>query len=152
MLKKLLGSVFGTRHERERKRVQPIVAEITEIGKRLTSLSDAELQGQTAKFRGILAARSSELAARIAELKEQKKLAPAAAEHERLDNELSGLDGAGGVEKEYRDTIAEALDDILPEAFATVREAARRLVGTTVSVTGQDLAWDMVHYDVQMIG
>ena len=79
MLKKLLGSVFGTRHERERKRVQPIVAEITEIGKRLTSLSDAELQGQTAKVRGILAERSSEVAARIAELKEQKKLAPDAA-------------------------------------------------------------------------
>ncbi len=152
MLKKLLGSVFGTRHERERKRVQPIVAEITEIGKRLTSLSDAELQGQTAKFRGMLAERSAELASRIAELKEQKKLAADAAERERLDNELSGLDGAGGVEKEYRDAIAEALDDILPEAFATVREAARRLVGTTVNVTGQDLTWDMVHYDVQMIG
>ncbi len=152
MLKKLLGSVFGTRHERERKRVQPIVDEIAEIGERLKTLTDAEVQGQTAKFRGILAERSAELAARIAALKEQKKLAGDAAERERLDNELSGLDGAGGVEKEYRDAIAETLDDILPEAFATVREAARRLVGSSVSVTGQALTWDMVHYDVQMIG
>ena len=41
---------------------------------------------------------------------------------------------------------------MLPEAFATVREAARRLVGTTVAVTGQELPWEMVHYDVQLIG
>ena len=45
MLKKLLGSVFGTRHERERKRVQPIVDEIAEIGERLKTLTDAEVQG-----------------------------------------------------------------------------------------------------------
>ena len=44
------------------------------------------------------------------------------------------------------------LDEILPEAFATVREAARRLVGTTVIVTGRELTWDMVHYDVQLMG
>ena len=44
------------------------------------------------------------------------------------------------------------LDELLPEAFATVREACRRLVGTTVKVTGHELAWDMVPYDVQLIG
>jgi len=46
----------------------------------------------------------------------------------------------------------ESLDDLLPEAFATVKNAARRLVGTTASVVGQELGWDMVHYDVQLIG
>ena len=44
------------------------------------------------------------------------------------------------------------LDEILPEAFATVREGARRLVGTKVMVTGHEMPWDMVHYDVQLIG
>ena len=48
MLKKLLGSVFGTRHERERKRVQPIVDEIAEIGERLKTLTDAGLPLDTA--------------------------------------------------------------------------------------------------------
>ena len=48
--------------------------------------------------------------------------------------------------------IAEVLDEILPEAFATVREGARRLVGTTLSVTGRDQLWDMVPYDVQLMG
>ncbi len=44
------------------------------------------------------------------------------------------------------------LDELLPEAFATVREACRRLLGTTVNVTGTELTWDMVPYDVQLIG
>src|SRR5213075_2895800 len=43
------------------------------------------------------------------------------------------------------------LDDVLPEAFATVREACRRLVGSEVMVTGHALKWDMVPYDVQLI-
>ena len=42
MLKSLLGSVFGTRHERERKRVQPIVDEVNEVGERLKGLSEDE--------------------------------------------------------------------------------------------------------------
>ena len=43
----------------------------------------------------------------------------------------------------------ETLDDILCEAFATVKNACRRLVGTTVNVCGHDLVWDMVPFDVQ---
>src|SRR5690625_650949 len=49
-------------------------------------------------------------------------------------------------------TEGETLDDLLPEAFATVKNAARRLVGRKVTVTGHDLTWDMVHFDVQLIG
>src|SRR5471030_2374553 len=152
MLKKMLGSVFGTRHERERKRVQPIVDEINEIGERLKSVSETELKAQTAKFRDAIAQRTAELSAQIATLKDAKKTAADPAERERIDLELSGADGSGGLEAKFRDEISEALDDILPEAFATVREAARRLVGTTVSITGRDETWNMVHYDVQLIG
>jgi preprotein translocase subunit SecA len=46
----------------------------------------------------------------------------------------------------------ETLDDLLPEAFATVKNAARRLCGRTVTVCGQLLPWNMVHFDVQLIG
>jgi preprotein translocase subunit SecA len=152
MLKALLGSVFGTRHERERRRVQPIIDEINEAGERLKALSEDELKGQTAKFRALLAERTDALNGKIAELKEKKRTAADAAEREAIDRELGGNDGQGGYEGEYRKVIGDTLDEILPEAFATVREAARRLVGTTVSVTGHDLTWDMVHYDVQMIG
>ncbi|MFM1851462.1 MAG: hypothetical protein RIS54_1146 [Verrucomicrobiota bacterium] len=45
-----------------------------------------------------------------------------------------------------------ALDEVLPEAFATVKNAARRLVGKTFTVCEHELTWDMVHFDVQLIG
>jgi preprotein translocase subunit SecA len=45
----------------------------------------------------------------------------------------------------------ETLDDILPEAFATVKQACKRLVWTTVKVKWVELTWNMIPYDVQMI-
>ncbi|MBK1878405.1 preprotein translocase subunit SecA [Pelagicoccus mobilis] len=51
-----------------------------------------------------------------------------------------------------RVTNGESLDDILPEAFATVKNAARRLVGSSAMVCGREQHWDMVHYDVQLVG
>ena len=152
MLKGLIGRVFGTRHERERKRVQPVLTEIHEIEARLASLSDEEIQGQTAKFRGVLAERTGPIESRMAELKTAKYNSADPAERERIDLELQGADGRGGVEGELRTGIAEVLDELLPEAFATVREACRRLKGSTVMVTGNALVWDMVPYDVQLIG
>ncbi len=152
MLKGLISKVFGTRHERERKRVQPILDDIHQIEARLATLSDAEIQAQTAKFRAILAERTGPIEQRIAELKAAKHDTAEAAERERLDSELQGVDGRGGVEAELRAAIAETLDELLPEAFATVREACRRLKGSPVAVTGHELTWDMVPYDVQLIG
>jgi preprotein translocase subunit SecA len=46
----------------------------------------------------------------------------------------------------------ETLDQLLPEAFATVKNASRRLVGTRANVCGHELEWNMVHFDVQLIG
>jgi len=55
---------------------------------------------------------------------------------------------------EFKKRIAEgeSVDDLLPEAFAAVKNAARRLGGATLDVCGQELKWDMVHFDVQLIG
>ncbi|MBC7365258.1 MAG: preprotein translocase subunit SecA [Undibacterium sp.] len=59
---------------------------------------------------------------------------------------------------EFRARIAAAIDKkaaleaILPEAFATVKNAARRLSGRKVLVCEHELTWDMVHFDVQLIG
>lgn len=54
----------------------------------------------------------------------------------------------------FRARIAkgESLDDLLPEAFATVKNAARRLCGRSYEVCGHQLEWNMVHFDVQLIG
>ncbi|MHB0948290.1 MAG: preprotein translocase subunit SecA [Gemmatimonadaceae bacterium] len=152
MLKRLVTAVMGTRHERERKKIQPIVDAINAEYERLRGVSEEELRGQTAKFRRILAERTGDLEARAAELRERKRTARDAAERERIDAELSGADGRGGVEAELRAATSETLDEILPEAFATVREAARRLLGSTVSLFGREQPWDMVHYDVQLMG
>ena len=70
MLQGIINRVFGTRHERELKRVQPIVDAINEHYARLHDVSEEELRGQTARFRGVLAERTGELVARVAELKE----------------------------------------------------------------------------------
>ncbi|HEY5060647.1 MAG TPA: hypothetical protein VII52_03875, partial [Gemmatimonadaceae bacterium] len=152
MLKRVISAVIGNRHDRERKKIQPIVDEINEHYARLRNVSDDGLRSQTAKFRATLAERTGDLETRVAALKEEKRSASDPAERDRIDALLAGADGRGGAEKALRDEIAEVLDEILPEAFATVREAARRLCGTTVMVTGRELGWDMVPYDVQLMG
>ena len=55
---------------------------------------------------------------------------------------------------EFKQRVAdgESLDNILPEAFALVRNAASRLRGQSITVCEHELQWDMVHYDVQLLG
>src|SRR5581483_3774370 len=55
-----------------------------------------------------------------------------------------------GIEDE--EELARALDEILPEAFAVVKNACRRLFGTEIMVREHALKWDMVPFDVQLIG
>jgi preprotein translocase subunit SecA len=152
MLKRAIAAIIGSRHERERRRIQPIVDAINEWDVKLQGQSEAHVQKQTAKFRELIAERTREIEKRIAALKEAKRGAKDVAERERIDQELGGPDGRGGVEGKLRSTIAEALDEILPEAFATVRAATRRLMGSKVLVTGHEMTWDMIPYDVQLMG
>jgi preprotein translocase subunit SecA len=90
MLKKVAASLFGTKHDRDMRKLRPLVDKINSLEPRFKAMSDPELQGMTAAFR------------------------------QRLAN-------------------GEHLDALLPEAFATCREAGRRVLG-------------MRHYDVQLIG
>jgi len=56
--------------------------------------------------------------------------------------------------EEFRTRLqnGESLDDLLPEAFAVVKQACKRLVGTTCRVKGQEVVWNMIPYDVQLMG
>jgi len=146
MLKSIVRAVFGTRHQRELKRLQPIVDEINREAERLREVPEEELRGQTEKFRAYLQEATADVRARLEEIRDERRRSESAAEREELSQRL------GEVEKELKGVTEEALDEILPEAFATVKEAARRLTGTEVLVTGQTLVWDMVHYDTQLIG
>ncbi|MDP1836171.1 MAG: preprotein translocase subunit SecA [Chlamydiales bacterium] len=56
--------------------------------------------------------------------------------------------------QEFRDRYAsgQSLEELLPEAYAVIKVACRRLCGTEVHVSGYDQKWDMIPYDVQLIG
>jgi len=152
MVGNFIKNVFGTRHTREQRRMQPVLAEITAHGERLRDLPEDELRAQTERFRERIREATGDIEARAAALREEKRAAADATERARIEDALVGTDGNGGVEGELREATAAVLDELLPEAFATVREGARRLVGTTASVTGHDVEWNMVHFDVQLIG
>jgi len=146
MIKNLMTAVFGTRFDRERRRIQPVLDAIHAEEERLGTLSEDELKAQTAKFRARLAEQTSAIKTELDEVR--------AAKHSCADPEERGQleQRAHELEVKYKKALAEGLDQLLPEVYATVREACRRLLGTTVQVTGHDLAWDMVPYDVQLIG
>ena len=146
MLKTIVQAIFGTRHQRELKRLQPIVDQINEEFERLQGLSDEELRAQTDRFREQIREAVAEVEAELAELREEKRHAEGASEREAIAQRI------GEAEERRKAALEAVLDEILPEAFATVKAAAARLVGTQAMVTGQPLTWDMVHYDVQLIG
>jgi preprotein translocase subunit SecA len=146
MIKNLMTSVFGTRFDRERKRIQPSVDAIHAEEERLAALSEDELRAQTTRFRERLAERTGAIKAELEEVRQAKHGCADPEEREGLERRFQEI------EADYKKALAAGLDEILPEAFATVREACRRLMGTIVPVTGHDLVWDMVPYDVQLIG
>ncbi|MEM0967430.1 MAG: preprotein translocase subunit SecA [Verrucomicrobiota bacterium] len=73
-----------------------------------------------------------------------------------LDEEFKALsdDALKGKTEEFKQRVrdGETLDELLPEAFATVKNAARRMCGQTIDVCGHELTWEMVHFDVQLLG
>jgi len=146
MVQSWFTKIVGTRFQRELKRIRPIVDAIHRHEERLHTLSDQELQAQTPKLQGLVRERTGTLAAEVERLKREKHDCPDATERASLSEQLSQAEGAYGKE------LQAALNGILPEAFATVREACRRLVGSEAVVTAHALKWDMVPYDVQLIG
>jgi len=89
-----------------------------------------------------------------------EKARPVVARANEIERSLQALtdDQLRAKTDEFRARIAAAPDkraalaEILPEAFATVKNAARRLCGRKVLVCDHELTWDMVHFDVQLIG
>ena len=133
MLKNLVNSLFGSRHDREARKFQPQVDEINEEAARLALLPDEEFREQTARLRSIVESRVGELREEIAGLRQQKRNAEDSVERERLGVEI------GALEERLKETLQDALDEVLPEAFATVKEACRRLVGQVVADYMRDM-------------
>jgi preprotein translocase subunit SecA len=137
LINTLLGKVFGTRNEREIKRLQPRVSAINALEPEMQKLSDEELRAKTDEFR--------------ARIQERLKLIPdepvAEGDLQRNDGQSNDFanneppvgDRQKEIEKRRDEALKEVLDEVLEEAFAVVREAGRRVL-------------NMRHFDVQLIG
>jgi preprotein translocase subunit SecA len=146
MVKSWITKIVGTRFKRELRRLRPLVDAIHRHEARLQGLDDAAVQAQTGKLRAAIATRTGTLAADVERLKREKHDCPDAEQRAVLADQLAKAEAA------YGKALQTTLDEVLPEAFATVREACRRLLGSEVVVTGHAVKWDMVPYDVQLIG
>ncbi|MDD5698474.1 MAG: preprotein translocase subunit SecA [Victivallaceae bacterium] len=84
------------------------------------------------------------------------RMKPLAAKVNALEEKLRGLSEAGlkGKTAEFRERLknGETIDDLMLEAFAVVKNACRRLMGKEITVCGQPMVWDMIPYDVQILG
>ena len=153
----LLTKIFGSKHDRDIKRIHPQVDEINEIYQTLRDLSDGELRAKTDKFKTQINEATAEVRAELTQLTAllHGESETNGVERPEIESKLSTEELRNQVaelEKEERQTIKETLDTILPEAFAVVRETCRRLCGQTWNVVGHPIIWDMVPYDVQLIG
>lgn len=176
-LNSLVSKLFGNKSQRDLKEITPYLQKIQEVYPMIEALSNDELRNQTAELRS----RIQEYVA--AERKEIEGLKQGIEEMdlEQREQTWSKIDKK---EKEIVDKMEEVLDQILPEAFAIIKETARRFTqNPTIEVTatqldrdlsidhdfvsidgdkaiyqnhwmagGAEITWDMIHYDVQLIG
>ncbi|WP_129718358.1 preprotein translocase subunit SecA [Pedobacter sp. SYP-B3415] len=174
-----LTKIFGSKSERDIKGIQPLVNKTNEEYAKLGSISNDELRDKTTSFKTRIAAFLEDIDKQVATLRTE-------AESESLDlqqktNIYDQIDNLG---KERDKELEKVLLEILPEAFAVVKETARRFTENQfIEVTatdfdreiaarkdnvkisgdkaqwanhwnaaGTDVVWNMVHYDVQLIG
>ncbi|MBV9962996.1 MAG: preprotein translocase subunit SecA [Parafilimonas sp.] len=177
ILSKILG---GNKSEKDVKKIEPQVGKINNFFNEYQSLSNDQLRNKTQEFKQRIQDHLKDIDAEIAAKKEQADALP--------ESDMQGKDAlykeADELKKDRDKKIEEALNNILPEAFAVVKETARRfkenteLVSTAtqldrdlsvkkdyVKINGEKsifknswtaagglITWNMVHYDVQLIG
>jgi len=142
----ILTKVLGTKFDRDRKKLQPLVDEINRLEESYRELTDEELKNKTAEFKGRIEERTGELKQQLAGLREKLSGAPPEAEEEELKSEERKLIGR------LREEESKVLDELLPAAFAAVKNTCRRLLGKSWDVCGHPVTWEMVPFDVQLIG
>lgn len=143
--------LFGSKKERDLKKIYPVVDQINEIFAGLESLTDEELKGKTTEFKTRISASVAEVEKDMDDIKaklHQDTLDGSLSLEERqnLTTELDELD------KEWLETVEKTLDELLPEAFAVLKETCRRFVGKSWKVAGSEVVWNMIPYDVQLVG
>ncbi len=173
MVKWILQKIVGSKNQREIKRIGPIVSKINEIEEALQQEPEEKLVELTRKWQKHLHRYLPiELPTkRHLELMETEQLQELATIINKRFTSLADEDATLSYQVEptaesintARDLFAEAeerfperrnayLNSILPEAFAVVKNGARRLCGRQFVVCDQEVTWEMVHYDVQLVG
>ena len=172
MIKWTLQKIVGSKNQRELKRMQPIVDQINGIEEGLQKESEEQLMARVARWQSHLH-RYLPLdlpTKRQLEIMDDDSVAKVAqALMDRLDSlrddfpslpsELTSLEDIAAakeafaeIEDEFPALRDKYLDEILPEAYAVVKNAARRLCGRDIEVVDNIMVWDMVHFDVQLVG
>ena len=180
MIGKALTKIFGTKSDRDIKIILPYVDKTNEEYEKLVSLSDDELRGKTEHIKQIIDERLEEIDSQISSLHQKVEDDPDMDIHdkEEIFNQIDKL------EEDRNKQLEDVLLEVLPQAFAVVKETARRFkenekLVVTASMrdkqlaakhehieiegekaiwhnewlaAGNKLKWDMLHYDVQIIG
>ena len=179
LLNSILEKFLGNKSERDIKEVDPIVQNILAEFDKIQHVSNDELRGISKKLQDRIKEFIKEDQDKINDLKDKiERESIDILEREEIYNEIDKI------ESKIDDSIDEVLNEILPEAFAVVKETARRFKeNDTIEVTaldydknlaakrdsiaikgdiaiwnnkwlagGNEITWDMVHYDVQLIG
>ena len=177
---KFLGKLLGSKSDRDIKSIQPKVHKINEEFAKLSTLSHDELRAKTTEFKSRISEYLSDIDREIDELKNQAELPET-----DMVQKTELYDRVDSLVKERDQKLEVILAEILPEAFAVVKETAKRFSeNTEIEVTASDfdrelsmtkphvvltddgkaiwknsweaagttITWNMVHYDVQLIG
>ena len=175
----LIKLIFGSKADKDRKQIEPYLEKIKAVYPAIEALSNDELRARSEALKKQIADFIAADEARIVELKAKLELAETSLEEkEKVSKEIDETT------KRIDEKIEEKLDEILPEAFAIMKDTARRFAqNETVVVTandfdrdlaaakdfvtiegdkavyanhwmagGNDVKWDMIHYDVQLFG
>ena len=176
---KILKSLFGDKSSRDMKLIQPLVEKVKAFTPQVEAMSNDELRQRTKELQQQVQGSATEQKAKIAELKAKIEDTP-------IDERAEIFAQIDKIEKEVLDIYEKALDEVMFEVFAIVKETARRFAEneeTIVTATdfdrelaadpkkdfisidgdkaiyhnhwtagGNDLPWEMIHYDVQLFG
>ena len=176
---KILKSLFGDKSSRDMKLIQPLVEKAKAFTPQVEAMSNDELRQRTKELQQQVQASAKEQKAQIAELKAKIEDTP-------IDERADIFAQIDKIEKEVLEIYEKALDEVMFEVFAIVKETARRFAEneeTIVTATdfdrelaadpkkdfisidgdkaiyhnhwtagGNDLPWEMIHYDVQLFG
>jgi preprotein translocase subunit SecA len=174
----LLKVFLGDKSGKDLKKLTPLVDDINIEFDKLSAISNDQLRNKTIEFKGIISEQTSDINKSILDLNKKISNETSNTQKEILFKEVETL------ENDLISKKAQILNDLLPQAFAVVKETAKRFfeneeIEVTTSdfdkeiaskksyvniksdksiwknnwdAAGKNVVWDMIHYDVQLIG